>query len=261
MHNFYKIGFEEKNEGAINKNNFDNIVFKSRRNFIYDYSYYKHYSDSISYKFEYYNIHCLNSKNLCCIGVNIVFPIENYKFNKNRYYLDKLLLKVYERDGNDKDLEGQTLIKYVFFNLFDTIRFTGSNTGVIEDEKMVFVHHYRSKAFTILEYSPTLFIEYPLIVGKTYSGNLSIPEIFAKELSLNPAKSSNLRQEYLIDSKFKYDTKWGCLEAYKIVANGKNDTYGSSRTTFIWNEEVGLLEIDFQNIDSSRILFTLIEIK
>lgn len=261
IHNFYEIGIEFDVIGPKNDKNFDNLIYKSNAMFIYDYRFYKHKNDSLYYKIEYFNTHCENSKNLCCFDFRLVRPKFKYNYEDKKYYLDKMILAVYENKKKSDLLEDQTLISYSFFNMYDTIKISKQLTGIIEDSTMLFVHHPRNKGFLITEFCPSIYLPMPIFVGKKYSSNLSIPNDFAKELKLKDTKSSTTRVDYEVISLEPISTNIGQLMCYKIYGRGENDIYGKTSTLIYFNSDYGIIKLVFENIDNSKIIFDIVKVK
>ncbi|NJY61974.1 hypothetical protein HC174_04275 [Salinimicrobium sp. CDJ15-81-2] len=133
-----------------------------------------------------------------------------------------------------------------------------SHTGVIENEKNIWMHPPRNQYFRILELNPFPFIKAPYEVGSQWQWELEIGSFWGDERWKTWEGSITNKYEYAITGKRTENTIFGALKVYEISSTA-NSSIGETGLTALFNEEYGFIELDYRNIDGSRTVLELVE--
>lgn len=133
-----------------------------------------------------------------------------------------------------------------------------SHSGVIENEKNIWMHPPRDQYFRILELNPFPFIKAPYEVGNTWQWELGIGGFWGDERWKTWEGSINNEYRYEITDKKAITTIFGDLEVYEITATAQSEL-GETGLTALFDEQYGFIELDYENIDGSRTLLELVE--
>jgi hypothetical protein len=128
--------------------NEDNRIFKSNREFVYNYYFYKDSLRKDKHKFfiePYWRIREKDTSMQYHSSINPIFS--------DNYLVDKLRIKVVNRKTIIGIENKQTVVKYEYFNDKGTIKSLSEVTGIIEDSSYVFIHLPRSACFSFLQYA------------------------------------------------------------------------------------------------------------
>ncbi len=234
--------FVEKFDSSItdeNRYNFDNKIFKVGRKFIYDYLYQD--KDGQEFYFE-------GGRD----GWNFVPK------NTDRYYVVKSI-EIEVMSGLKPMIDqipeyNQTLLKFVCPPNTDyTI------SGVVENYRNVWMHPPREALFKILELNPFPFIQEPYEVGKSWDWELEISNEWGDPRWMSWEGVIKNIYQYEITDKRMMQTKLGELECFIIEASAKNEL-GKTSLNAAFNEEYGFVDMDFTNIDGSKMKMELAEL-
>jgi len=132
-----------------------------------------------------------------------------------------------------------------------------SYTGVIENEKNVWMHPPRDRFFRILELNPFPFIMAPYEVGTKWDWSLKIGSSWGdKRWKLWDERIENIYHYEIVDKRV-IETPVGSLECY-VIESKANSEIGQTHLTSYFNIEKGFVKLDYINIDSTK---TYLEIK
>jgi len=129
----------------------------------------------------------------------------------------------------------------------------GEKTGVIENEKNVWMHPPRQMMFRILELNPFPFIQEPYEIGTSWEWNYLRPlgENWSDERWLVWQGPLDISCEYEITDFLSINTPLGELDCYEITAIGHND-YGTTELVSYFNTQYGFVKLNYTNINNSK---------
>ncbi len=125
-------------------------------------------------------------------------------------------------------------------------------TGLIENEKNIWLHPPREFLFRILELNPFPYIKYPLQIGHTWTGDLLIGGQWGDKRWKEWTGNILNKYQYKITDKKTVNTPLGSMECYVIESEAKSEL-GTTKLTSYFNEQFGFVKLDYTNIDKSTI--------
>ena len=172
----------------------------------------------------------------------------------NRYEVEVLCTAKHSRKDYDQTVEA-------FYFLFDDqwSRWPLSYSGIVENERNLWMHPNRDCLLQVLELNPFPYIQYPIKKGKTWKWRLTIGSQWGDErwktwdgLIVNKYKYK------ITDTNCEVVTPMGTLSCVKVEAIAKS-RIGKTRLTAYYNDTYGFVKMDNTNIDGSRIEIKLVE--
>ncbi len=151
----------------------------------------------------------------------------------------------------------QTVISYKYPQLNGHQNFS-SSTGVIENEKNVWIHPPRDKLFRILEINPFPFIQAPYEIGNKWEWSMKIGEAWGDSRWKTWEESIENSYEYEITAKREISTKLGDLECYEIKARASS-SIGETHLTAFFHLDIGFVKLDYTNIDATKTVLELVK--
>ncbi len=150
----------------------------------------------------------------------------------------------------------QSIISYEYPQLDGDKNFN-SYTGLIENEKNIWMHPPRDRFFRILELNPFPFIMAPYKVGTKWDWSLKIGSSWGdKRWKLWDGGIENIYTYEIVDKR-NIETSIGNLSCYVIESTAMS-RIGQTHLTAYFNIENGFVKLDYTNIDSTK---TYLEIK
>lgn len=228
------------------KYNVNNKIYKTGRQFIYDY----YYQNKQQQKYHFGSIEQT-------VGETDILPYNAWRFipvdSVDAIKVVEVKLTVIKVGIPDYD---QTGIKYDFPMVSSPLAFNES-TGVIENEKNIWMHPPRSKFFRILEINPFPFIQQPYQVGNKWNWKLKVDAFWADSRWKIWQSDINNNYQYEITGKKKLKTKLGELDCWVVSAVGTSEI-GTTKLISYFNENFGFVKLDYTNIDGTK---TVLELK
>jgi len=133
-----------------------------------------------------------------------------------------------------------------------------SYSGIVENERNLWMHPNRDCLFQILELNPFPYIQYPIKKGKTWKWRLSIGSQWGDERWKTWTGGIVNKYKYKIaDTDCEVVTPMGTLSCVKVEAVAKS-RIGKTYLTAYYNETYGFVKMDNTNIDGSRLLVDLV---
>lgn len=180
----------------------------------------------------------------------------------NNNTIQKVSIKV--RKGLSPMIEqnpdyNQTILQYDYLTSYDQTPFN-SVSGLIENEKNIWMHPPRDKYFRILELNPFPFIKTPYRVGNKWNWSLKIGSAWGDKRWKVWKGGIENKYTYEIVGKKKIKTKLGELECFEVYAYAKS-RIGKTELTALFNTRYGFISLEYTNIDRSRTILSLIEFK
>lgn len=125
-------------------------------------------------------------------------------------------------------------------------------TGLIENEKNIWLHPPREFLFRILELNPFPYIKYPLQIGHKWTGDLLIGGQWGDKRWKEWSGNILNKYQYKITDKKTVNTPLGSMECYVIESEAKSEL-GITKLTSYFNEQFGFVKLMYTNIDKSTI--------
>lgn len=178
----------------------------------------------------------------------------------NEKTIDKVILRVkyglQPMINNNPDYN-QTVISYKYPQVNGKVKFS-SSTGVVENEKNVWMHPPRDRFFRILELNPFPFIQAPYELGNKWNWSLRIGSFWGDERWKTWNGSIENQYYYEIIAKEKFKLKMGEIECL-VVKSSATSSIGKTHLVSYFNKEYGFVKLEYKNIDSTRTVLELIE--
>ncbi len=226
----------------------DNITFKSGTRFLYSYRHVSREGEDLFFRHVPTDINHFSSWRFV--------PADSVSGNTIQQVKITVQPGLQPMVNNSPDYN-QTVIKYEYPVTEGQTTFS-SHSGVIENEKNIWMHPPRDQYFRILELNPFPFIKAPFEVGNQWEWELSIGSFWGDERWKTWEGSITNQYQYEITDKKTLDTAFGALEVYEITATASS-RIGETGLTAIFNPQYGFLNLEYQNIDGSSTLLELIE--
>lgn len=161
---------------------------------------------------------------------------ENMNFNNPSYY--------------------QTGISYII----DREKANYGITGLIENEKNVWLHPPREFLFEILELNPFPYIKYPLEIGHSWDWKLKIGSAWGDKRWKVWSGNIENQYHYKIVGKETINTNIGPLECFVIESKAESKL-GVTKLTSFFNERFGFVKLQYTNIDKSKLDINIQEVR
>ena len=177
------------------------------------------------------------------------------KIHENR--IETISFTVLNGISNDN----QTMLKYEYQCPLDPgYKTFYSTSGVIENEMNTWMHPHRDKYFMILELNPFPYIQKPFRIGNKWTWTLEIGDYWQDDRWKTWSGSIKNNYEYEIIGKQKLKTKIGEMQCW-IVQGTAVSEIGATGLIGYFNEEKGFVKLDYVNIDKSKLIVEIKEIK
>jgi hypothetical protein len=249
------IYVEKYDSTNVSENRFtaNNKTYREGNKLVFDY----YYEDLKGNKYKFQEIEGageLNFKEM--VKAWFFVPIDSV----NEKTIDKVILTV--KYGlkpmikNNPDYN-QTVISFNYPQISGKQTFS-SSTGLIENEKNIWVHPPRDRFFRILEINPFPFIQAPYKIGNKWNWSLGIGSFWGDERWKTWEESIENKYEYeIVDHKI-IRTEIGELKCY-IVQSTATSSIGQTHLTAYFNMDIGFVKLEYTNIDSTKTVLELIE--
>ena len=131
-------------------------------------------------------------------------------------------------------------------------------SGIVENERNLWMHPNRSCLFRVLELNPFPYIQYPVEKGRKWKWSLSIGSHWGDERWKTWTGGIVNKYKYRItDTDCEVVTPLGTLSCVKVEAVAKS-RIGKTYLTAYYNDTYGFVKMDNTNIDGSRLLVDLV---
>ena len=180
------------------------------------------------------------------------------KFDAKDSCINQYLLKVLCNTSHfEKDYD-QTVEEFSL--LFDGQRSKRPMewSGIVENERNLWMHPIRNCLFRILELNPFPYIQYPIEQGKNWKWKLTIGSHWGDERWKTwTGKIVNKYKYKITDTDCEVVTPMGTLSCVKVEAVAKS-RIGKTYLTAYYNDTYGFVKMDNTNIDGSRLVVDLV---
>ncbi|BDX39651.1 hypothetical protein CYCD_30060 [Tenuifilaceae bacterium CYCD] len=129
-------------------------------------------------------------------------------------------------------------------------------TGLIENEKNIWLHPPREFLFQILELNPYPYIKYPLEIGHRWSWKLRIGSAWGDKRWKQWKGIVEFNYKYSIVDKKTIKTKLGDLTCF-VIESEAISVLGKTKLTSYFNSKYGFVKLDYTNIDNSKLEIVL----
>lgn len=134
-----------------------------------------------------------------------------------------------------------------------------SMSGIVENERNLWMHPNRDCLLQVLELNPFPYIQYPIKKGKTWKWRLTIGSQWGDERWKTWTGSIVNKYKYKItDTACEVVTPMGTLPCVKVEAVAQS-RIGKTYLTAYYNDTYGFVKMDNTNIDGSKIIINLVE--
>jgi hypothetical protein len=240
----FQVGFSQQYDSVvIEEENVDenNEIYKTGNVFIYDYEILQH---DVSYKLK------INSGSLGRRKYELV-PIGTDSIGVEKIHLIVLPVKDEARTN-----ENQTQIAYLQEPVYDSY----SSTGIVENDKNVWMHPIRIGFFNSLQTAPFPFVKKPLEIGFQWTDQMIIGQAWGNGAWGEWEESLLLTYDYSIVRKEILETKIGQIQCYVIDGIAKSNI-GNTKLRSYFSEEYGFVRLEYELLNDLKINMWLIETK
>ena len=241
---FNGIHFEKFDSSITDENrfNYNNNIYKVDKEFFYSYEYFTKSGKQLLFE---------DQNN----GQWTLTDVEN----ESRNTIVGIKLKVLPGVSNIIKDYDETLAREVYIKNDRSNCEDQPITGLIENEKNVWLHPFRQCLFSILETSPFPYVKAPIEIGNKWKWSLLIgAKWFPEEFKNLPSNIEN-KTDYEITDTLTLNSKLGRLKCFKIEGVATNSV-GRSYLTSYFNLRYGFVRLEYLNIDGSRIVLNLEEV-
>lgn len=238
---------------AKNKYSLDNKIFKIGNIFTYDYYYLNSKGKKFKFIIDDHGSSSSNKDKGSAWHLVDFDSIKGTEVNKIKLVVDTSFDHLlYSMPGFS-----QTIITYYYIQK-NGLELWNESTGVIENKGNTWIHPPRSKLFRILELNAFPFIKAPFKIGSEWEWTNNFDDSWAdsrwKEWQGQIHNTCNYK---IVDLK-EINTHFGMLKCFEVESTAKNKL-GSSYLTSFFNEEKGFVKLEYTNIDSTKIVFELLD--
>ncbi len=153
----------------------------------------------------------------------------------------------------------QTVIRYELFSYKNSIPST-STTGLVENEKNIWMHPPRIHLFKILELNPFPYIKFPVELGNEWSWSLRIGSHWSDERwRVWDKEILNVIKYKVVERDVELNMKFGNVLCTKIEATAES-SLGKTVLYSYYNSKYGFVKMVFENINGSTININLEEV-
>ncbi|GAA4272872.1 hypothetical protein U6A24_06295 [Aquimarina gracilis] len=227
----------------------NNHIYKEKFEFVYSYEHFT--KNNVKYLFAIDTL--INDRRYAWKFVN-ADSIDDNTILKVKIKIKKGLQPMIEHIPN----YNQTLVEYSYLKRKEPESFN-SISGLIENEKNIWIHPPRDKYFRILELNPFPFIKEPYEIGNKWKWGLRIGDIWGDERWVKWKGVIENKYTYEIKGKNRINTVFGKLDSYIIEAEALS-RIGKTQLTAFFHPEYGFLELLYTNIDGSKTRLKLEEL-
>jgi hypothetical protein len=229
----------DSTDKADDRFNRDNKIYKSNKEFIFDYIIVK------------------GGDSLFCQFSKQEYGIPKWQLvktdNKHIYTVNSIGIAVLPYYVNDT----QTGMAIKYYNKEGKIVDGFEKTGLIENDKNTWLHPPRTQFFAITEFNTFPFIKTPYTIGRKWKSGLTAGYFASYErFCLKWEGILETKEELEIIEKVELKTSFGLLPCYVVQGISKS-TLTETKTLFYFNETYGFVKIVYDLLDKSRLELNL----
>lgn len=132
------------------------------------------------------------------------------------------------------------------------------NTGVIENDSVIFLHPPRMKEFAQLEFCPFPIVHLPISVSKTWTFKITGTKDYIRSINREVNKEIDVVSQYTVKGKVKFYSFWlaRTINCWEIRGLGQTEL-GQTGLTAYFSDECGFVFLDFETINGYNFTLTL----
>lgn len=241
----------------------DNLIYKDGREFTYQFRYFNALGK------EQYMKYVITPKErfeISAVGDTLDSYVLNYPdfvlvdvFDASDSCTNQYKIKVKCQDrvfGADYD---QTVEEFLIW--IDGNYKVSSLSGIVENERNLWMHPNRDLLFQVLELNPFPYIRYPIKKGKSWKWKLTIGSQWGDPRWKEWEGTIVNRYKYKItDLQCEVETPMGVLPCVKTESVARS-RIGKTCLTSYYNDQYGFVRMENTNIDGSQLVVDLVEVK
>lgn len=179
------------------------------------------------------------------------------KSNNNYKNVKEIILTVNSGFGPFGSIPNYNQTVYTYDYKFANGEFgTNEMTGLIENEKNIWIHPPRNDFFKILELNPYPYVKFPLKIGNQWNWELNFGDQWSDKRWLEWSGKNINKIKYSITKKVILKTELGNLKCYVIESKAVSKL-GETRLISYFNKKYGFIKLEYYNIDGSQIILSL----
>lgn len=148
----------------------------------------------------------------------------------------------------------QTQMSYLQEPIFDSM----NSSGVVENDKNVWIHPVRNGFFNALETAPFPFIKKPLNVGAEWTDRMLIGQPWSDPLWGTWEGKLLLSYHYKITGKKTLKTKLGAVSCYVIESTAQS-TMGETKLKSYYSEKYGFVRLEYELMNDLKVHLWLVK--
>ena len=165
---------------------------------------------------------------------------------------------VFDTDIDSEDYQ-QTVILWRYLNKNGKM-LTNESTGLVENENNIWMHPPRSRFFAINEANPFPYIKTPYKIGTSWTWKLKFGSHWSNPAWLVWKGAVDADYAYKITEQKELETPIGKLMCW-VVESVSTSRLGKTFLTSYFNEKYGFVQLNYTNIDGSKLFLNLKEVK
>lgn len=131
--------------------------------------------------------------------------------------------------------------------------FAQSASGIVENERNIWMHPNRTLLLEVLELNPFPYVKFPAKEGLKWKWKLTIGSQWGSPYWEEWEGAIVNRYRYkIVDTSCSLSTALGALDCVRVEATAKS-RLGKTHLTAYYNEKYGFVKFDYTNIDGSQI--------
>lgn len=224
--------------------NLDNKIYQSNKEFIFDYTIFK----------DKNALHCQLNK-VFVYGMPWILVPKTQDSDPYTIYQIGIAVLPHRENNN------QTRMCFQYYNQAKEVLPIVERTGLIENDKNIWLHPPRTNFFAITEFNSFPFIKQPYKIGTTWKSGLTAG-YFEEYLPWGLKwKGVLITKETLsIIDVVELTTPFGVLPCYVVEGFVKSDLT-DTRTLFYFNETYGFVKIVYDLFDKTRLELNLVSVR
>lgn len=174
----------------------------------------------------------------------------------NMIDVDKIRMIVQQVSDSERTNKGQTEISYIQEPLSRGM----SSTGLVDNDKNIWIHPIRTGFFNALETAPFPFVKKPLKVGTEWTDKMMIGEPWGNELWGKWEGQLLLSYHYKVMAVEILKSGIGDVECYIIESTAQSDL-GETKLKSYFSTIHGFVRMEYELFNDLKVNFWLIDYK
>lgn len=229
---------------------YENKIFVHGRVFSYNYS--VAVGDTVGkIELSWYNNPNLKGRRILDNWTFVAESCSQYLINEIRYTVihDSLVINRTNRNQTE-----------VLIGMYNENLIAGGYTGIIENERNVWIHPPRSNFFKVLNTCPYPYVQLPLYIGKKWSDKMKISDHWADPKWATWEKKLHMDLSYEVIGKESINVNDKEYECF-IVNSVANSKIGKCKLLFYFNKQLGFIKMKYDILGKIAVNFDLMDVK